>query len=78
MLAGALMFHYGVREGLTVAPRRRFWRPVVAVLIMSAALWFLRDAHIGLQLSVAAGTYGLALLSVGGIKMRDGVPSLAV
>jgi O-antigen/teichoic acid export membrane protein len=78
MLAGVLMFRYGVREGLSVAPRRRFWRPVVAVLVMSGALWFLRDAHIGLQLTLAAGTYGLVLLSVGGIKIRDGLPSLAV
>jgi O-antigen/teichoic acid export membrane protein len=78
LLAGVLTFHYSVREGLTMPPQRRFWRPVVAALIMSGALWLLRDAHIALQLSAAAGTYGLVLLLVGGIKVRDGLPGLAV
>jgi len=78
LLAGVFTFYYGVREGLTMAPQRRFWRPVVSVLIMSGALWFLRDAHIALQLGAAAGTYGVALFLVGGIKVRDGLPGLAV
>jgi len=78
LLAGILMFNYCVRRGLSMAPQRRFWRPVVAALIMSGTLWLLRDAHLALQVSVAAGTYCLVLFSVGGIKVRDGLPSLAV
>lgn len=78
LLAGVLMFAYCVRRGLSMAPQRRFWRPVVAALIMSGALWLLHDAHLAVQMSMAAGTYSLALFCLGGIRVRDGLPSLAV
>jgi PST family polysaccharide transporter len=77
-LAAALTLYYAVHKGLPLASFARFWRPVVAVLAMSAALWLLWNAPVALQLGAGAATYGFALLCVGGIKLRGRAPALAV
>jgi O-antigen/teichoic acid export membrane protein len=77
-VAGALTLQSGVKQGLPMASHSRFWRPIVAVLIMSGTLWALGDVHFVFQLAAGVAAYSLALLSVGGIKLRDGVPALAV
>jgi O-antigen/teichoic acid export membrane protein len=77
-LAGALTLYYALNQGLSFAALARFWRPVVAVLIMSAALWLSRDAHLVLQLGAGVAAYGLTLLFIGGIKLTGRTPALAV
>lgn len=77
-LASGLTVYYAVRKGLPVAPHTRFWRPIVAAAAMSVALWAVGDVHLLVQLTVGAMAYALALLFVGGIEIRRGVPALAV
>jgi O-antigen/teichoic acid export membrane protein len=77
-LAGALTLYYAFRQGLSVPPLARLWRPVVAVLTMAAALGILWKAHLMLQLGAGITTYGLMLFCIGGIKLRGRVPALAV
>jgi O-antigen/teichoic acid export membrane protein len=78
VLATALTLNYAAKTGLTIAPFGRFWRPAIAVLAMSVSLRFMGDAPLIFQFVAGVGTYMLALLIVGGIKIQGRVPALAV
>ena len=78
LLVGGLMLFFSRREGLSIAPLRRFWRPVLAAAAMAVLLWLLRDAHFSLQLVAGALTYALVLFSLGALRFRGSVPVLAV
>ncbi len=78
LIVGGLMLFFSRREGLSIAPLRRFWKPLVAAIAMSVSLWLSRDAHVSLQFAGGALTYALVLFSVGALRFRGSVPLLAV
>jgi O-antigen/teichoic acid export membrane protein len=78
LLVGGLMLFFSRREGLSIAPLRRFWRPVLAATMMSMALWLFREAHVSLQFGAGVITYALVLFSVGALRFRGAMPILAV
>ena len=78
LLVAAFMFFFSQREGIAMAPLQRFWKPVLAATAMALVLWLLRDVHFAYQFAAGATSYALALMSVGGLKFRAGLPLLAV
>jgi len=78
LLVGGLMLYFSRREGLTIAPLRRFWRPVLAATAMSVSLWLSREAHVSLQFAAGVITYVFVLFSVGALRFRGAMPILAV
>jgi O-antigen/teichoic acid export membrane protein len=71
-LAGVLMLTYGARQGLAFIPLARLLRPILAGLVMALALAGLAAQSMPLRCAVGVGVYGLALLLVGGIRLRRG------
>ena len=78
VLVGAMMFFFTYRQGISVAPLQRFWRPLLGATAMAIALWLLRDANIGVQFAAGALIYAVVLCTVGALRFRGGVPILAV
>ena len=76
--ATGLTVYYAGRHGLAIAPRSRFWRPLVGGLTMAAMVWLLSNMHFVLQLSAGVATYVLTLFLLGGIKIEDRIPTLAM
>jgi O-antigen/teichoic acid export membrane protein len=77
-LVCGLMLYYAAQRGLPMLPMRRLVKPIVAVVAMAAALYWLDSDGLVLQLAVGGLTYGLVLALVGGIGRRGKVPILRV
>ena len=65
-------FYYAVRKHLGHLPWRSLvWQPLVASLVMAAALWFLRDLFWPLLIPIGGAVYLLVLVLVGGFRQPD-------
>jgi PST family polysaccharide transporter len=75
----ALAYWFAAMEGFHFARANRFWRVIVASVVMAGALFMLRDFHFLISAAGALMTYLAALFALGGITVRRGdSPELSV
>ena len=75
----ALALWFSRVAGFAFARADRFWRVLVATMVMAAVVLLLGGAHFVLAALAAVASYGIALLLLGGITFRRGeMPALSV
>lgn len=75
----ALTLRAAHRAGIGHIVVSRWWRPALAVTAMAATLLFTGPHSLLSAIAIGAGSYGLALLATGAVRLRRGaVPVLAV
>ncbi len=78
-LTGVLMLNYAARMELPFVSIQRFWRPTVASIFMAVVLVTFRPSNLLLGLVLGVVIYSLALMVLGGIRIRKGqFPALNV
>jgi hypothetical protein len=75
----ALALRFADAAGLPLTSPRRFWRPLAAGAGMAAVLIALRLEAVWAAVGAGAVVYAVALLVLGGLKLRRGaLPELSL
>ena len=72
----ALLARFGRTAGLRFPPLKRFWQPVIACFVMGIALVATTEQHPLVRVALGGAVYAVALLVLGALVFRKGVPSL--
>lgn len=76
---GILLFRYAARQELPLTSVRRFWRPTLSCLIMTAVFVLLRPSSLTVSLTLGVVVYSISLAIFGGIRfVRGKLPVLSV
>jgi O-antigen/teichoic acid export membrane protein len=70
LLRTVLVFRPLRALGLGWPPPARFWRPALATVLMSLAVWAAGGRHVLVVIGAGAMVYGLALLASGAVRVR--------